>query len=365
MTALALQAVLVVSARGEFRAGGNASPVESASHLRVDLSVDWDSILQEDEDPVPPGFETQQVQYPFENDVYEGRDPDGQPFGQRFDDHPDNAMDLGEPGAASIEDCVSAPKPFLKWSSNRFTMDVIPRSGDGIGFTNVEYRGSLRFPRAPFVWISSRFAWHFLNGPQTAPDDVPTNLYDASLDATIAWRSRDEKWMAMLAIAPGIFSDFENTNDAFRLTGRLLAMYQWRPETQLIFGAVYLGRDDLPWVPAVGVMYVPYEWLRYEISLPRPRIAYRYAAEGDVERWVYTAGELGGGTWSARRAGGADDVLSYRDFQWLIGIERKQKEGLSWQVEAGWLFGRKLEWESGVGDRDIDPAGIVRVMLTY
>ncbi len=55
----------------------------------------------------------------------------------------------------------------------------------------------------------------------------------------------------------GVFSDFENTNDRIPTHRAGIALYQWKPETQFLFGASYLGRKDLPWFPILGVIYVP------------------------------------------------------------------------------------------------------------
>jgi len=324
----------------------------------------WEEVLRSEDGSEPVVIETQPVQYPFENDPFEGRGPDGlayPPEGMATPDWRDQSV-------LQPEQCLPQPRTAaVEWSSSRFTFDIIPRTEDGIGFTNAEYRGTIKFPNAPFLWISPRFAWHFLNGPKDAPDDVPKQVYDGSVDTTLGWRSQDGIWMSQLTVAPGVFSDFENTSDGFRLTARAFALYQWKPDTQFLFGASYLGRKDLPWFPILGVIYVPNDWLRYEISLPRPRVAYRYYADGDRERWAYVAGELGGGTWAVRRpaGGGTDDLMTYRDLQFVGGIEHKDKTGLGWQCEVGCVFARRLEWESQIGDRDLGATGIMRVMLTF
>ncbi len=322
--------------------------------------TEWDEVLESEEmllDEEHP--KTLPVQYPLENDIFEGRDPAGHPLDRMEPDWREQTVIHGQP---TTPDEVL---PVADWTSTRYTIDVMPRTEDGVGFSNFEFRGTLTFPRAPFVWISPRFAWHFLNGTPTTPNDVPNQIYDGSIDTTFAMQSADKRWTGQFVIGPGVFSDFENTNDAFRLTGRAVALHQWTPETMFVFGASYLGRKDVPWFPVLGIIHVPNERLRYEISLPRPRIAYRYHADGDCERWAYVAGEMGGGSWAVRRASTADDMMTYRDFQFLGGIEHKESGGVNWQCEAGWVFLRRLEFESKVGDRDLSATGVFRVMVTY
>lgn len=348
-------------AASEVRPTATHSPQRSVRPIEDQL-LPWQDVLESEDGTPGELIETQPVQYPLENDIFEGRDPDGRPFSEGEFPQPD----WREESVIHAEPCVpEVCRPLAEWSSTRWTFDVLPRTEDGIGFTNIEARGTIKFPRAPFVWISPRFAWHFLNGPVNGPRDVPNQVYDASLDTTFAWKSQDDVWLTQLVIAPGVFSDFENTSDGFRLTGRAIALYRWNPQTQLLFGASYLGRDDLPWVPALGVIYVPTESIRYEISLPRPRVAFRYYSDGDRERWAYVAGELGGGTWSVRRAGGVNDVMTYRDLQFVGGIEHKEASGFNWQCEAGWVFARRLEWESTIGDRDLSATGLVRLTMTF
>ena len=355
--------LIVGVATGSTRADGNEDRFSfSPSSRGVEPGeTEWDEVLRSEEALLDDeGF--QPVQYPLENDIFEGRDPDGQPFDYDPTVPPDWREQTVIPGTPVVQ-----PEfvPFLQWSSSRWTIDVLPRTEDGLGFSNFEFRGTVKFPRAPFVWISPRFGWHFLNGPPTTPDDTPGEIYDGSIDTTFAIATADKRWIGQFVIAPGVFSDFNNTDGAFRLAGRAVAIHQWRPETQLVFGVSYLGRKDVPWVPAVGVIHVPNERWRYEISLPRPRIAYRYHADGDRERWAYVAGEMGGGSWAVERASGAADIMTYRDFQLLGGIEHKEPGRLSWQCEAGWVFQRRLEFESTIGDRDLSATGILRVMVTY
>jgi len=325
--------------------------------------TEWDEVLESEEMLLDGQHrKTLPVQYPLENDFLEGNDPAGHPLdaGPRME--PDWREQTVVPGQPTEHAEVL---PYADWTSTRYTIDVLPRTEDGLGFSNFEFRGTLTFPRAPFVWISPRFAWHFLNGPPTGPLDVPNQIYDGSIDTTFATATADKRWIGQFVIGPGVFSDFENTHDAFRLTGRAVAIHQWTPETQLIFGASYLGRKDVPWFPILGVIHVPNERLRYEISLPRPRVAYRYHSDGEHERWAYVAGEMGGGSWAVQRTSGAEDMLTYRDFQFLAGIEHKERGGVNWQCEAGWVFLRRLEFQSTVGDRDLTGTGILRLMVTY
>jgi hypothetical protein len=174
-----------------------------------------------------------------------------------------------------------------------------------------------------------------------------------------------ERWLTEVALAPGLFSDFRSTDDAFRLVGRVIGYYKYSDTVRLSVGGTYLDREDITWLPIGGVIWVPNEDWRYELVFPRPRITHRFWHEGQRERWVYAIGELGGGSWAIERAGGAADIGTYRDLRLLLGVEFKQAEGHSWLLEAGYAFARELEYRSGLGDYDPDAAAIVRAALTF
>jgi hypothetical protein len=326
-------------------------------------SQEWDAALKTDDfGPAEAYQDLQPVQYPLENNIFEDRDPEGRPLDPVL-----RERDWRDESVYRREDCLfpTAQAPFVEWTNSRWLGEIIPRTPDGVGFTNFEFRGTMKFPRVPFMWVTPRAAWHFTNAPDTAPDDLPKQYYDASVDTTFAAAWDENRWIVQLVVAPSVFTDFENTKDAFRLAGRVVAIRQWNETTQIMAGVSHTGRKDLPWVPIGGVTYVPNENLRYEMLIPRPRVAYRYYNDGDRERWAYVAGEFGGGSWAVRRASGADDMMTYRDLQLLVGIEHREPGTVNWQLEVGYLFSRAIEWESGIGDRDLSATGIMRLAVSF
>jgi hypothetical protein len=57
------------------------------------------------------------------------------------------------------------------------------------------------------------------------------------------------------------------------------------------------------------------------------------------------------------RAGGFEDNFTYIDYRILVGFERKLNGGAGYRLEAGYVFGRTVEFTSGVGD--FDPADTI------
>ena len=168
--------------------------------------------------------------------------------------------------------------------------------------------------------------------------------------------------MLNFSLAPSLFTDGDNlSSDALRIIGRFMAYYTLSPQTQLAGGIVYLDREDIPVLPAIGVIHKPREDLRYELMFPKPRIAWRQYFTPTYEQWVYVTGELGGGSWAIQRATGADDIASYRDLRLVLGLERKMTSGRMCYFEFGYVFNREIEYESSIGDLSLSDTGFLRV----
>lgn len=264
------------------------------------------------------------------------------------------------------EPCVpsDAEAPWIECEKTFATFTWISRgSSDGLGITSLEARSSLIFPDKPAFWIAPRIGVHSLNGP--AAPDLPAHLFDASLEAVFMLPFA-ERWIVQAALAPSFFTDGDHTgHEAFRLPGRVLLFWNYSDTLTFTGGVLYLDRDDLKAIPSLGVIWKPNDDWKCELTAPRPRIARRLSGFDGVESWLYVVGEFGGGTWAIRRASGANDVVSLRDYRLMLGFEQKQSGHRSWLVEAGYVFGRRIEYTSGLGDVDLPSTAIVRVGMTF
>jgi hypothetical protein len=204
----------------------------------------------------------------------------------------------------------------------------------------------------------------YLDGPIQV--DTPPRLYNVGVD--LMWRKQfNDRWGSMVAVRPGVASDFQTSQDAFRITGRALATWQWVPERlSLLFGVVYLDRNDLPVLPGVGLIWTPSPDWRLDLIFPRPKLARRLAFwPQQFEDWVYLGGSLGGRTWAVERASGDTDQLTLRDYRLFLGWERIVDGGSGLFVEAGWVLGRKLEYERVPLTLSFDDALLIRGGITY
>jgi hypothetical protein len=242
-------------------------------------------------------------------------------------------------------------------------------ASDSLGTSDLELGLTLGFPfptRDSPLLVTPSFAAHYLDGP-IAPD-LPSRLYDAYLE--FRWLRRvTPRVSAIVAVEPGVSSDFErDASDALRILGRGLAIYDWSPTRQLVLGVAYLDRHDVALLPAGGIIWTPSDDRRFELVVPRPKLAWRIDPPVEPylkECWAYIGGELGGGVWSIVRADRTQDTISARDYRVFVGLERKVPGGLNRHIEIGYVFGRNIEFDSGTPDFNPHDTLLMRVGASY
>lgn len=236
---------------------------------------------------------------------------------------------------------------------------------NGFAQTDLETYVTFGFPcptrDSPLV-ITPGFETHFLSGYSSPA--LPAQLYDAYVQ--FRWLTKlSDAWGIDMAVAPGWHSDFEQASDeALRITGRVIVSYDWSPNLRLIGGLVYLDRTDVNFLPAAGVIWTPTPDWRFELIAPRPRIAYRLNEQGELQTWLYVAGEFGGGSWAIEGPNGPE-VVNAQDYRVLAGYERRREGFMTGRVELGYVFGRKYQFSDGQPDFDPSSTLLVRGGLSY
>ncbi len=297
---------------------------------------------------------------------------------------PDDVVLIDEPGwpaGSYVEPEMSPAKQDLGnlippgarksfFQKVNFGVAWMPRfEADAVGMTevNTSIVTAVPFPRLnqPLL-ITPEYTARFLDGPDFI--DVPARLNDAELKFNHIRRLND-RWVFNGAVTVGWYADDQSfgADDAFRVSGRALGIYEASASSKWIVGVVYLNRAGTAVVPAVGYVYWTDD-LKIDIVVPQPKIAWRTwssGAPGYNERWFYVQGDFGGGIWAVERANGAPDTLNYSDLRVIVGTERKQIGSISRRWEFGYVFNRELEYDSVGSDIEIDDSIFVRAVLTY
>ena len=266
---------------------------------------------------------------------------------------------------------IDARNTFFQQADFTATWLAPGKARRDFGQTELELKGYFALPlpnkRHPMVLMPG-FAVHYLDGPKEI--NLPPRLYDTYLQ--FRWAHKlNQRWSAEVSVTPGVFSDFrQGTDEAIRITGHFGAMWDWRPDVQLIFGVAYLDRDDLRILPAAGIVWKPnLEW-EVALTVPRPSISHRVYWCGsfseEKQDWLYVAGELGGGTWAALDTGTDQTYqLTYRDLRFILGIERRILFAPDWRVEVGYCFARKIDNDIGLTITHPSDTVMVRGGIVY
>jgi hypothetical protein len=262
--------------------------------------------------------------------------------------------------AAGLPDAV---KPFasLKKATGRYTM--LAGQGNDLGMDMIDGETLFAFRDAPNLVVGPSGGVIFLDGPVRT--DLPAQLYTAQFDAR--WSGQiGRPFFYDLAFMPAIYTDGNNTGtDALRLQARAIGYLAFSEQTQIALGGTYLGRKDVPFLPIFGLLYAPSDDLKYELVFPRPRILKRVEQGEYGDTWAYLAGELGGGSWAVTRQDGRNDIASYRDYRLLIGLEQRNTPAWTANIEAGYVFGRQLQYQSGRGDYEPDNTFLLRLAMSH
>jgi len=267
----------------------------------------------------------------------------------------------GDPAVGAVEQ----PNTFIG-NATRFFQQVTFDStyifgnnqGTNLGITDLETSATFAIPifKNPFL-VTPGFAAHIWNGPDsfgynvsTGPE-MPPETYDAYLDTT--WKPQiTPQLSADLAVRVGMYTDFNFVSyQSLRLPSRALGLYQLNPQWTLIAGIVYFDRLSVRLLPAGGVIWCPDPDTRYEIYFPRPKLSHRIATVRNSNLWGYVSGEYGGNTWTIHRSeGGIDmgDLVDYNDLRLCLGLEWVGFNGRRGNFEAGYVFNRRLMYQSGI-----------------
>jgi len=214
------------------------------------------------------------------------------------------------------------------------------------------------------IGVKPRFRVDWIDAEPTI--DIPSELYQFELQFFYR-RPIHDRLSAMAIFSPSIRSDLTTSDNAFRVFALGLLNWECVPDRlTLSGGAVYLGRADLPVLPAIGLTWTPSRIAKLDLRFPSSKFSYRLAKNGGrSEKWAYLSAGLGGNTWAVSRDSSLSDELSLRDFRLTLGVEKLVDGGGGWFAESGYAFNRKLEYEIDDTELKLGDGVLFRCGWTY
>jgi hypothetical protein len=310
-------------------------------------------------------------QLPVEDQVPQARPADQAPPGPATDQSPQlppakdaspaagEAVANGEP--VTLEESAKVPvvtslSDFLGYRYSAASLDWIPGGGNQFGIFSIAWD---HYQKAGInSGIGAGAAFQFLSGPDQT--DMPPRVYDFSLAYQIRQRLGPLAFDVCAAVLAA--SDFKGSARAGILfPSHAVGYLSVRPAIDVVFGVDFLDRGDIKLLPVAGLIWKPNPEMRFELVFPRPRAVFQLTDEYRL----YLSGELGGGTWAIERVALGDDLATYRDLRVCIGLEHIEKDGQWSAFEIGYLFERRLDYSSGIGDMRLDDAMLFRLVTTF
>ena len=263
----------------------------------------------------------------------------------------------------------------------RFSVLDLPVSVGGLWMTDsqtglAEANTSFRFPilgliPSPPPIVKLGFDYTDLHASEAL--GLPSDLYQYSIGVSLI-RPINDAWAFRTMLGVTFASDNENrSSDSWQFRGGAFGFRKINPRWQIALGAIALGREDLPVVPAIGAIWTPNSRVRYDLILPNPKANYLIADNGVRQQWLYLGGGFNGTTWGYQSATLGNDQLTYGDLR-LVGGWRSTPwaapgvsfvRGRKYSVEFGYSFSRDLEFNREQTKINLDDAFLFRIETTY
>jgi hypothetical protein len=239
---------------------------------------------------------------------------------------------------------------------------------DGIGMFTLgdDQAWELEFDAPAHTDITFKHSFNFVSGPSRPGSDLPERLYDFGWNVRY-WSPEfisgfDQNIGLDVNFDFGIHSDFEDSaRDGWRFPGRVLLVGE--TDSQGMWWAAgfeYLDLDHIQMLPAGGLI-IRDDNTHLALFFPRPRLRVRVGEHELHDDWLYVLGEYRGRAWAIERsATGLADVATLSEYRLAIGLESEPtrrgedadddgERRISF-AEVSWLFGRDLEYRSGLGN---------------
>lgn len=270
-------------------------------------------------------------------------------------------------GAAREAEQSSTPSE-IKPAENRSSFGWIAGTGNQLGILEwmgrdlsvVDYsaadRGTFR--------INGGHEFRWLTGPDST--DLPPYLFSLFVEVGAGIKVGND-WSFDVMVCPSWNTDFANKSyQLFRLPWQAVNTFRLDDEWKLVAGLTDLDREDIQLLPVAGVIYRPADGSAdYNLVFPRPKAAWRLSHADQGRHWGFVSAELGGNSFTIQRTGAIQDIVTLRDYRVFVGFESRGGKRHTSRLEFGWIFGRAVEYVSGIGNYNPGQTAMIRIASDY
>ena len=247
----------------------------------------------------------------------------------------------------SLAERVERPR----WDASLVT-DWLPASGiqgtgGDISMEEVKVGLGRRFTITPRLELSTglRYSQQNIDAPQSAL--LPGTLQTVSLSLGGEYRTSEQLTLG-LRVSPGLSSDFKSvTTSDVRVPVAFTAQYHVSKELTYLGGIAYTsGSHAFPVLPILGVLYEPSQRWTFAFGFPRTGVIFK--PRKGLE--FHLGAEREGGEYRLHDPSIGAEVISYRDFRGVAGVDVSLFSFLKLGVSGGYSFARRFVFYDGNRD---------------
>lgn len=275
---------------------------------------------------------------------------------------------------------ANGPQPYKinRWVS-RYDVGYLPSvsTENGLGdFGVFEVDADWEFA-TPGWWglifsFTQEFSMRNWDGPTGSPAQpttaVPGNVFRFGMDFELATEASSVfPWSALIAFNPSLNSDFDSglDSEAWHWDYRGILFYRASPVWLWAFGAGYWDRVNNKVVPYAGFVFTPNNRWEWRIVFPDPRVSYYMGNPWGFDTWFYARGQYNVESYQIQlQTTGRREEIEFEDWRLLMGF-RNDNGYVGKFIEAGWVFGRNVDYLNGTPGFDITSGFILRGGLRY
>ena len=232
-------------------------------------------------------------------------------------------------------------------------------TGGDLSAEEVRFRLERRFQLDARMELSAglNYSDETLDAPDSAR--LPDSLRSVAVSMGVDYRTTDRLTLGG-RISPGLSSDFKAVSGRdVRVPVAFHAQYRASAELTYLGGLAYTGGNrTLPVMPMLGVLYTPSERWTFALGMPRTGVIYRPYRGMEL----HLGAESGRGEYHLHDASLGSDVISYRDYRGVAGVETALCSFLKLGIAGGYAFDRKFVFYDGNrADVSLDNAPFAKV----
>jgi hypothetical protein len=271
---------------------------------------------------------------------------------------------------------INGPQPYRYGWTARYDFTYMPSESTsnpnvgklGIFGFDVEKEYVSPLPSSWVFSIAPQYSMRLFDGPRGTPGiaHLPGDAHRLGLGLKLATPDYGGTSFEV-GFNPAYASDFElgGNRDSWQFDAHAVMFWRLDPQFMFALGAAYWDRVDDMIVPYAGVVWTPSDYLEFRLLFPKPRVSLFLGAPNGVATWLYLSGEYHVESYAiSLEPPGVRDQVQFEDWR-VLGGARFETGWITSFIEAGWVFGRDVEFRRFGTDFEIDTGFITRAGFRY